>query len=332
MRASPRFFVLGSNSFSGATFADHLASLGHDVLAASRSAEPHPAFLPYKWQTRPGRVRFSVIDINRDLDALDALLRREKPTHVVNFAAQSMVAESWGNPDHWMMTNVVSTVRLHERLRRMDWLERYVHVTTPEVYGHTAGWVKEDAPFAPSTPYAVSRAASDMSLMTYFAQYGFPVLFTRAANVYGPGQPLYRIIPRTILSALTGRTLSLHGGGASERSFIHMRDVAAATLAIATGGNVGETYHIATTATVTIRELVVMIIARLGKDFETLVEFAPERPGKDTAYRLDSSKLRTALGWTERIALDQGIDESVRWARDFEADLLRLPWGYEHKP
>ena len=169
MRASPRFFVLGSNSFSGATFADHLASLGHDVLAASRSAEPHPAFLPYKWQTRPGRVRFSVIDINHDLDALDALLRREQPTHVVNLLPRAWSAESWGNPDHWMMTNVVSTVRLHERLRRMDWLERYVHVTTPEVYGRTEGWVKEDAPFAPSTPYAVSRAAADMSLVTYFA-------------------------------------------------------------------------------------------------------------------------------------------------------------------
>ncbi len=332
MTASPRFFVLGSNSFSGATFADHLAALGHDVLAASRSPEPHPAFLPYKWQARPGRVRFSVLDINRDLDALDALLRREKPTHVVNFAAQSMVAESWANPEQWMTTNVVSTVRLHERLRRMDWLERYVHVTTPEVYGHTAGWVGEDAPFAPSTPYAVSRAAADMSLATYFAQYGFPVLFTRAANVYGPGQRLYRVIPRTILSALTGRTLCLHGGGVSVRSFIHMRDVAAATLAIATGGKVGETYHIATTATVTVRELVAMIVERLGKDFDALVELAPERPGKDNAYRLDSSKLRTTLGWADRITLDQGVDEIVGWAHDFVADLPRLPWDYEHKP
>ena len=110
-----------------------------------------------------------------------------------------MVGESWLNPDHWMMTNVVSTVRLHDRLRSFDFLERYVHVTTPEVYGSTEGWVREDAPFNPSTPYAVSRAAGDMSLRTYFATYGFPVVFTRAANVYGPGQQLYRIIPRTIL-------------------------------------------------------------------------------------------------------------------------------------
>ena len=132
-------------------------------------------------------------------------MRAERPTHVVNFAAQSMVGESWLHPDHWMMTNVVSAVRLHDLLRNYDGLERYVHVTTPEVYGSTDGWVTEDAPFNPSTPYAVSRAAGDMSLRTYFANYQFPVVFTRAANVYGPGQQLYRIVPRTIVAAMGGR-------------------------------------------------------------------------------------------------------------------------------
>ncbi len=191
------------------------------------------AFLPYKWQKRPGKVRFQRIDLNHDLDALKALLAAERPTHVVNFAAQSMVGESWLNPDHWMMTNVVSTVRLHELLRNYDGLERYVHVTTPEVYGSTEGWVTEDAPFNPSTPYAVSRAAGDMSLRTYFANYQFPVVFTRAANVYGPGQQLYRIVPRTIVAAMGGQKLRLDGGGKSVRVFIHMTDVSDATLKIA---------------------------------------------------------------------------------------------------
>lgn len=178
-----RFLVLGSNSFSGATFCDHLAAAGHEVIATSRSPEPHDAFLPYRW--RANGVRFVQVDINRDLDALDALLGTERPTHVVNFAAQSMVGESWRHPEHWMTTNVVSTTLLFERLRRHDRLERYVHVTTPEVYGSTEGWVREDAPFNPTTPYAVSRAAGDMQLRIVVAQYGFPAVSTRAANVYG---------------------------------------------------------------------------------------------------------------------------------------------------
>ncbi|MBI1252515.1 MAG: NAD-dependent epimerase/dehydratase family protein [Alphaproteobacteria bacterium] len=332
MNLSPRFLVLGSNSFSGATFCDFLAEQGHEVIATSRSPEPHEAMLPYKWAKRPSGVQFHRVDINHDLDALDALLRAERITHVVNFAAQSMVGESWANPDHWMMTNVVSTVRLHERLRRYDGLERYVHVTTPEVYGSTEGWVREDYRFNPSTPYAVSRAAGDMSLKSYFDAYGFPFVATRAANVYGPGQQLYRIIPRTIYAAMTGQKLKLDGGGKSVRVFIHMRDVSDATLKISLNGTLGETYHISGYELVSIRQLVEMILARLGKPFDDYVEIGPERPGKDTAYTLDSFKLRTDLGWRDVISLEQGVADVIAWAERFSGVLDQLPARYEHKP
>jgi dTDP-glucose 4,6-dehydratase len=327
-----KFLVLGSNSFSGATFVDHLAAQGHEVLATSRSAEPDAALLPYRWQSRAGQIRFERVDLNHDLDRLDALLRRERPTHVVNFAAQSMVGESWGNPDHWMMTNVVATVRLHERLRRCDFLERYVHVTTPEVYGPTEGWVREDHAFNPSTPYAVSRAAADMSLQAYFQTYDFPVVFTRAANVYGPGQQLYRIVPRTILAAIGGQRLRLDGGGRSVRVFIHMRDVADATLRVATLGRLGSCYHISGYELVSIRELVELILARLGRRFEDCVEIGPERPGKDSAYTLDSFKIRSELGWRDRISLAEGVDDVIAWTERFKSALPSLPTHYEHKP
>ena len=332
MAADEKYLILGSNSFSGATFADHLAAGGHDVIATSRSDEPHDALLPYKWQKRPGRVRFRRIDLNNDLDALKSLLAAERPTHVVNFAAQSMVGESWLYPDHWMMTNVVSAVRLHDLLRNYDGLERYVHVTTPEVYGSTEGWIREDAPFNPSTPYAVSRAAADMSLRTYFANYQFPVVFTRAANVYGPGQQLYRIVPRTIVAAMTGQKLRLDGGGKSVRVFIHMSDVSDATLRIARKGTLGDAYHISGYELVSIRTLVEIILKRLNKSFEDCVEIGPERPGKDIAYTLDSFKLRTELGWRDTLSLERGIDDVVAWAERFRADLPKLPIKYQHKP
>lgn len=332
MAGSERFLILGANSFSGAFFCDHLAALGHDVLATSRSEPPHRAFLPYAWNKRPGTVRFQRIDINSDLDSLDALLVSERPTHVVNFAAQSMVGESWLHPDHWMMTNVVSTVRLHERLRRYDGLERYVHVTTPEVYGSTEGWVREDCAFNPSTPYAVSRAAGDMSLRAYFATYGFPVVFTRAANVYGPGQQLYRIIPRTIYAAMTGQKLRLDGGGVALRVFIHMADVSDATLSVARRGTLGDCYHISGYELVSIRALVELILEQLGKRFEDCVELGPERPGKDQAYRLDSFKVRTELGWRDKVSLSDGVANTIDWGRRFSADFPGLPAKYEHKP
>lgn len=325
-------FVIGSNSYSGAAFVDHLLRLGTDVVGLSRSEEVALPFRIYAWGgKRPGRFRFERFDLNHDLDRFDELAAELRPEIVVNFSAQSMVAESWANPDHWMMTNVVSTVRLHERLRRLDHLKRYVHVTTPEVYGSMSGWVAENHNFDPSTPYAVSRAAGDMSLRSYFKAYGFPVVFTRAANVYGPGQQLYRIVPRTIFYALTGRKLQLHGGGVSQRSFIHGRDVAEATRLVAENGRNGDTYHISTNRQITIRALVEMVLQQLGLAFEDHVEVSGERLGKDQSYMLDSTKLREELGWSDGISLEAGVEETIGWVRDNLEALKKLPSDYIHK-
>ncbi|MGB1876785.1 MAG: SDR family oxidoreductase, partial [Rhodospirillaceae bacterium] len=223
-----KVLVLGSNSFSGASFIGYLLQQGLEVVGASRSEEAHKVFLPYRWQDCD-TYKFQKIDLNHDLDALITLINTEKFSTIFNFAAQSMVGQSWDHPQDWMMTNVVSVAKLAERLRHIDFLEKYVHVTTPEIYGSTDGWIKEDTPFDPSTPYAVSRAAGDMTFKIYREAFDLPVVSTRAANVYGPGQQLYRIIPRTIFSILTGEKLQLHGGGVSTRSFIHMDDVSAAT-------------------------------------------------------------------------------------------------------
>lgn len=331
MEQAKKCLILGSNAFSGASYIDYLLEKGYEVIGCSRSVESHSAFLPYKWTTREGSFRFRQLDLNRDLDAMMAFINQEKPAYVVNFAAQSMVAESWKNPDHWFMTNVVSTVRFHDRLRHCDFLEKYVHVTTPEVYGSTSGSIDETAPFNPSTPYAVSRAAADMSLKSFFNAYQFPVVFTRAANVFGPGQQLYRIIPRTILFIKLGRKLQLHGGGHSERSFIHIRDVSDATERIMRKGIAGECYHISTPRILTVRNLVEMICERMGARFEDSVEVVGERLGKDATYSLNSNKLRTQLGWSDLIELEQGIDETIRWVEHWLKDLKTLPFDYLHK-
>ncbi len=321
--------VVGSNSFSGATFVDFSLQQGARVLGTSRSPEPTPAFLPYKWHDH-ANFSFHNLDLNRNLPELTALIREIKPEYVVNFAAQSMVGESWQNPGDWFMTNAVSTVKLHDELRKCDFLKRYVHISTPEVYGSCSGFVKEDFPFNPSTPYAVSRAAADMSLRTFRATDNFPVVTTRAANVYGPGQQLYRIIPRTILFILLGRKLQLHGGGVSTRSFIHMRDVSDATWRIMERGHDGDTYHISTNEVVSIRELVERICIKLEVRFEDHVEVVGERMGKDSAYHLDSTKLRTELGWQDHIGLDQGLDEYIAWVRTHFDALKAQPYDYIH--
>lgn len=324
-------FVVGSNSFSGASFVDFALSQGARVIGTSRSPEPIPALLPYKWHDH-GNFAFHQLDLNKDLPTITALLKEVKPRYVVNFAAQSMVGESWKSPGDWFITNVVSTIKFHDELRKCDFLKRYVHVSTPEVYGSCSGFVNEDFPFNPSTPYAVSRAAADMSLRTFHSTYNFPVVTTRAANVYGPGQQLYRIIPRTILFILLGRKLQLHGGGVSTRSFIHMADVSDATWKIMLDGNNGDTYHISTSEVVSIKGLVERICQKLDVRFDDHVEVVGERMGKDAAYHLDSSKVRAELGWSDRITLDQGLDESINWVRSNFDALKAETYDYLHKP
>lgn len=329
-----KILVIGSNSFSGASFTAHALEAGYEVVGVSRSEEPSPVFLPYKWISAKEQQRFDFyqIDINYQMTKLETIIEDFKPPYVVNFAAQSMVAESWHNPDHWMATNVVSMIKLHELLRRFDSIKKYIHISTPEVYGSCSGLVKENINYNPSTPYAVSRAAADMSLMTYFKNYGFPVCFTRAANVFGPGQQLYRIIPRTILFCLTGRKLQLHGGGHSVRSFIHMRDVSDGTLRIMHDAPAGEIYHLSTTRNISIREVVSLIIEKLNLKFDDVVEIADERPGKDAAYLLDSTKARTTLDWEDLVSLEQGIDETITWVKDNLDKIVQQPLDYIHKP
>ncbi|MSU34505.1 MAG: NAD-dependent epimerase/dehydratase family protein [Pedosphaera sp.] len=335
MTRAERIFVIGSNSFSGASFVDYALALGADVVGTSRSPEVASCYLPYRWRVDAGfldRFRFEQLDLNRDTDRIAQAIDEFRPDYVINFAAQSMVAESWLHPGHWYQTNVVANVLLHDRIRHFSFLKKYVHVSTPEVYGSCSGLVPETAPLNPSTPYAASRAACDLHLATFLRQWKFPVVFTRAANVYGPGQQLYRIIPRTIFFAKTGRRLQLHGGGHSVRSFIHIRDVADGTLRVARQAPPGEIYHVSTALNISIRDLVERICQKLGAKFTDVVEVVGERPGKDAAYLLDSSKARQTLDWRDTVPLDQGLDETIGWVERNLKSLEQTPCDYIHRP
>lgn len=336
-----KILVIGSNSFSGSHFVAEALRAGHRVWGVSRSLEPDPVFLPYRWKTTgsgsslatPSNFTFSSINLNTHHNQLLDLIDHVQPTVVVNFVALGMVAESWLNPTHWYRTNVVSQVALHDALRQKKFLKKYVHVTTPEVYGSTdSGWIKEGTQFAPSTPYAVSRAACDLHLLSFYRAYDFPVVFTRAANVYGPGQQLYRIIPRSILSARTKKPMQLHGGGHSKRSFIHIKDVCNATLQLAFEADPGTTWHLSSRNAITIRSLVEKIFERCGTPFHSVVEDSGERLGKDQNYLLDSNNMRQFFEWSDRVSLDEGLEETIAWV-DANIDHLKtLPWTYQHKP
>ncbi|MBI2360883.1 MAG: NAD-dependent epimerase/dehydratase family protein, partial [Deltaproteobacteria bacterium] len=258
--------VLGANSFSGQDFIDLLLDdPAYDVVGVSRSPERSALFLRYKLRTGPLRYCYVRLDVNSDMPKLLQLLDAERPAYIVNFAAQSEVGPSWDHPEHWFQTNTVALARLVNHLRRRDYVERYLHISSPEVYGTCTGTVTEGAPLNPSTPYAASKAAADLLLATYFRHFGFPVVTVRATNVYGARQQLFKIIPRSVIYVKLGRSIQLHGGGRAVKSYIHIRDISCGELAVLEKGQLGQIYHLAPDRGIAVGEVVGMICRRLGR-------------------------------------------------------------------
>lgn len=327
-----KYLILGSNSFAGALTIHYLLTHEQTVIGVSRSQEPHSLLLAYAKNPNIKLFQFYQYDINTNYKELIALIDKEKPHYIIDFAGQGMVAESWKNPEQWYQTNFVSKVRLHNHLRQCDFLERYIRVSTPEVYGNTNGAVDENQTFNPSTPYAVSHAAIDMSLKAFHQQYQFPVILTRFANFYGPHQQLYRIIPRTIIYCLTGKKLQLHGGGKAERAFIYGDDVASGVDAVIKKGNLGETYHFSAGETISIKNIVQIICDKMNVDFNSLAEISADRPGKDALYSMKTDKAETLLQWSPKTSLEQGIHNTIKWLQSNIESIKTLPLEYSHKP
>lgn len=325
-----KILVLGSNSFSGASFIDFMLNKKFNVIAISRSKEYKELFLKYKSNKNIKNLKFYQVNINKGYKKIFDIIDKEKPIFFINFAAQGMVNESWKNPIDWYETNIISQVRILEFLKNKKYIKKYINFTTPEVYGNISNWKKESFSFNPSTPYALSRAANDFHLRNMNKSYGFPIIFTRAANVFGESQQIYRIIPRSIINFKLNRKIILDGGGISLRSFIHIDDVCSALYKILRKGRIGETYHISTNKIISIKSLVKLIANISGYKFEKYVKIGKERRGKDHSYKLDSTKLRD-LGWKDKISLEEGIDKTINWVDQNIEIIKKLPSNYLHK-
>jgi dTDP-glucose 4,6-dehydratase len=328
-----KIVVIGANSFSGQDFVDLLLDApNNEVIGVSRSAERSALFLRYKTRSDLSHYRYVQADLNQDMPTLLNLFDSERPEYIVNFAAQSEVGPSWEHPEHWFQTNTVALALMVNHLRKQDYLKRYLHISSPEVYGNCVGTVTEKTPLNPSTPYAASKAAADMLLNTYAKQYDFPLITVRATNVYGARQQLFKIIPRSVIYLKQNQKIELHGGGVAVKSYIHIRDVSRGELALLEQGQIGQLYHISPDQGIAVRDVVQMSCEQMGKSFEEATTIVGERPGQDAAYVIDSSRVRTDFGWTPQIDIKQGLADVVEWVEDYWNEILQQPLGYQHKP
>ena len=326
-----KVLIIGSNSFMGLSlinyiFTKNLSNI--EIIGISRSKESSIHLNIYK-SFKNKNFKFYQIDLNKDLKKFISILKREKPNIIYNFAAQSIVQNSWKSPLDWYETNLISNIKLLNYLKNTDYLDRYIHSSTPEVYGSTKNKIKETFIYNPSTPYASSKAAIDMHLKNLFDNCKFPILFTRASNIYGPGQKLYKLIPKTIMSIKLGKKIKLDGGGVSKRSFIYSNDFSSALLKIKDKGRAGEVYHITNEKMFTIKEIVKIICKKMNVDFDDFVDIGSERQGKDFSYDMSVSKLKK-IGWKSNFDIYQGIVQTKDWVLHNFKKLKKEDLTYKH--
>jgi len=327
-----KILVIGSNSFAGSDFIDYLLNKNFKVYGVSRNKEIKNEHLRYKENKNLKNFRFWKINLNirKDINKLIKIVKKQKIQYIINFAAQGMVAESWINPQDWYLTNVVSNSILIKELSKLK-IIKYLNFSTPEVYGNTSSLIKEGNIFAPTTPYAISRSAQDFNLLAYYKTYNFPVVFTRAANIYGPYQQIYRIIPKVIISILTNKKIPIHGKGDTLRSFIYMPDVSRALYKILLDKkNLGETFHISSKRFISILELTKLINKLMNVNNKNTYH-VKERDGKDLKYTLNSDKIRNYYSWSERTNLEEGIINTINWIKKNLNYFKKASLKYSHK-
>jgi dTDP-glucose 4,6-dehydratase len=249
-----------------------------------------------------------------DAETVAGLLR-EPVDGVVHFAAESHVDRSIADARDFIRTNVQGTYTLLEAARRAR-VPCFVHVSTDEVYGSLPPDQSADEtwPLAPNSPYAASKAASDLLVRSFCQTYRFPAIITRASNNYGPQQFPEKLIPLMITNALEGKKLPVYGDGLNERDWVFVEDHCRAIDEVLHAGRPGEIYNIGFGRPITNLEVVRGVLRILGKP-EDLIEFVADRPGHDRRYALDTSKIERELGWRPEVDLAAGLARTVEWYR-----------------
>ena len=325
----PTWLVTGGAGFIGGNFVLRAVAQGVKVINLDALTYAGNLDTLASLQGNPLHV-FTQGDIG-DRDLVAQLLAAHQPDAVVNFAAESHVDRSIDGPGAFIQTNVVGTLGLLESARDYwkalagERRERFrlLHVSTDEVYGSLGdtGKFTEATPYAPTSPYSASKAASDHLVRAFHHTYGLPVLTTNCSNNYGPYHFPEKLIPLIIARALAGEPLPVYGDGRNVRDWLFVGDHCSAIRTVLEKGRVGETYNVGGNAEKQNIEVVHTVCALLdarapredGQPRSSQITFVADRPGHDRRYAIDASKLRDELGWEPAYTFEQGIAETVDW-------------------
>ncbi len=307
-----KILVTGGAGFIGSNFVRMLL-LGSDHEVVNVDALTYAGNLENLADVQ-GNSRYAFVKADiADATAIEAAFAAHRPEVVVHFAAESHVDRSVLDASAFVRTNVMGTQVLLDAARRHR-VQRFVHVSTDEVYGSLGAWgyFTEDTPIQPNSPYSASKAGSDLLVRAAVHTHGMDCVTTRCSNNYGPYQFPEKLIPLMIANALEDKPLPVYGDGKNVRDWIHVADHCEGIRVAMERGAAGEVYNFGGDAE---REnlFVVKEILRLCGKGENLIRYVTDRPGHDRRYAMDSSKARATLGWTPRHTFESGLRSTVDW-------------------
>ncbi len=310
-----KVLVTGGCGFIGSHFVKYLLNTDSRVEVVNLDAltyAAHPDTEGFLSHIAPDRYQFIRADIASS--KLKTLLIETGVTHIVNFAAESHVDRSILDPGSFVQTNVVGVQNLLNCAREAGDI-RFVQVSTDEVYGTlepTDPPTTEKATLSPNSPYAASKASADLFALACERTYHQDVVITRCSNNFGPMQFPEKLIPLVIANALEGRSIPVYGDGQQVRDWIYVVDHCQGIDRVMRNGKTGEVYNISSNNERNNLDVIHEILDSLGKP-RSLIQFVGDRPAHDRRYSLDSTRIRTELGWTPDYSFDDGIDETLKW-------------------
>jgi len=313
-----KILVTGGCGFIGSNFIRHLlrqAEAYHVVNLDALTYAGNPANL----EDLQGDPRYTFVQGDICDRPLVSQLMADGVEAVVHLAAESHVDRSILDAAAFVRTNVLGTQTLLDAARQAG-VRRFVHVSTDEVYGALGetGHFTEDSPLAPNSPYAASKAASDLLVRAYVQTYGLPAVITRSSNNYGPYQFPEKVMPLFITNAMEGRELPVYGDGQHVRDWLFVEDNCEGLRRVLHAGRVGEIYNIGGGQECTNLALARLIVQAVGAS-ERLITFVTDRPAHDRRYALRCDKMAAELGWRPRVTLAQGVAQTVAWYRAHES-------------
>jgi dTDP-glucose 4,6-dehydratase len=306
-----KIFVTGGAGFIGSNLIRHILELNRNYTVVNYDKLTYAANLESLSSIAANpRYRFIKGDI---CDAAAVEVAMLGCDAVIHLAAESHVDRSIYDPAPVIETNVTGTLVLLQLSRRIG-IERFVHVSTDEVYGDLSPGTSanEKSPLQPSSPYSSSKAASDLLVLSFVRTYGVPALVTRSSNNYGPSQFPEKFLPLVITNALQDKLLPIYGDGMQERAWLHVEDNCRGILAVLERGRIGEIYNIGGINIEGNLRIAKRVLQAMGKP-ETLLAFVKDRPGHDRRYALNCKKAEEELGWKPMISLDEGLRQTIDW-------------------